>query len=104
MKKNCLRQLWMKIKLKTKVMNEENENLPAENISEQNSDSLARPDNDKEVERTARRKTIKSFIVWGAGMTAAFGIFKWIRNSPESDGAHAPLRKVLDWNEKVFNK
>ena len=85
-------------------MNEENENLPAENISEQNSDSLARPDNDKEVERTARRKTIKSFIVWGAGMTAAFGIFKWIRNSPESDGAHAPLRKVLDWNEKVFNK
>jgi DMSO/TMAO reductase YedYZ molybdopterin-dependent catalytic subunit len=49
------------------------------------------------------RKTILSFIIFIALLTAGWTAFKFITKQPEEAGALKPLRKILDFNEKVFS-
>jgi DMSO/TMAO reductase YedYZ molybdopterin-dependent catalytic subunit len=58
----------------------------------------------RSIEQVIRRKTIFSFAVWFLlGIAAVMG-FRWLKGSPQDIGVQAPLRKVLNANEAVFNK
>jgi hypothetical protein len=56
------------------------------------------------VERTVRRRTIFSFAVFIILGTAAVLGFIWLKGRPQDQGVQAPLRTILNANEKVFDK
>jgi DMSO/TMAO reductase YedYZ molybdopterin-dependent catalytic subunit len=49
------------------------------------------------------RKTFFAFFIFISFVTAAWSIFKWINRQPQEAGALKPLRKTLNFNEKVFS-
>ena len=51
-----------------------------------------------------RRKTIKAFIGFGVASLVPVGVWKWINSSPKLNNALAPLRKTLEFNEKLTGK
>jgi DMSO/TMAO reductase YedYZ molybdopterin-dependent catalytic subunit len=50
-----------------------------------------------------RRKFIIAFSIFIILISAAWATFKWINRQPREAGALKPLRKTLDFNEKVFS-
>lgn len=55
-------------------------------------------------EQQIRRKTIKAFIGFGVASLVPFGIWKWIKSSDRLDYLSSPLRKTLEFNEKLTAK
>lgn len=56
------------------------------------------------TDQQIRRKTIKAFIGFGVASLIPVGIWKWINSSPKLNNALAPLRKTLEFNEKLTGK
>lgn len=56
------------------------------------------------TDQQIRRKTIKAFLGFGVASLVPFGIWKWINASPYTNNVLAPLRKVLEFNEKLTAK
>lgn len=54
-------------------------------------------------DKTVMRKSLVAFILFALLMAAAWATFKWIKRQPEEAGALKPLRKTLNFNEKVFS-
>lgn len=48
-----------------------------------------------------RRRTIKAFIGFGLASLVPFSVWKWIMSQPKLGRIPAPLRRVLEFNEKV---
>jgi DMSO/TMAO reductase YedYZ molybdopterin-dependent catalytic subunit len=70
-------------------------------MSEQPEKVVKQDDSDADVVRQMRRKTMLSI---GAGAVAAvtgFGGWKWLRTRDEIDGVPWPLRRALEFNERV---
>jgi DMSO/TMAO reductase YedYZ molybdopterin-dependent catalytic subunit len=51
-----------------------------------------------------RSKTLISFLIFGLLLVLAVVLWKWLNHQPKEQAALKPLRKVLNYNEKVFNK
>ena len=56
-------------------------------------------DEEKELRRLSRR----GFITLGAGAFATYGMWKWLRARPREAGVEWPLRRTLEFNEKLAN-
>lgn len=52
---------------------------------------------------TLRRKSIISFALFFVVIAAAWAMFRWINRQPEEAGTLKPLRRTLEFNEKVFS-
>jgi DMSO/TMAO reductase YedYZ molybdopterin-dependent catalytic subunit len=50
-----------------------------------------------------RRKTLISFLIFGLLLLLAILVWKWLNHQPKEQAAIKPLRKVLNYNEDVFN-
>jgi len=59
---------------------------------------------EKKINRKIRSRTILSFSVFLAMIVLAILFWKWLNRQPEDNGIAAPLRAVLNMNEKVNNK
>jgi DMSO/TMAO reductase YedYZ molybdopterin-dependent catalytic subunit len=68
-------------------------------MNEPSSKSVATDDAD--VVRQMRRKTLLSLGFGAAAAAAGFGGWKWLRSRDEIDGTPWPLRKMLEFNERV---
>jgi DMSO/TMAO reductase YedYZ molybdopterin-dependent catalytic subunit len=56
------------------------------------------------TDQQIRRKTIKAFVGFGIASLIPVGVWKWINSSPKLNNALAPLRKTLEFNEKLTGK
>ena len=56
------------------------------------------------TDQQIRRKTVKAFIGFGIASLVPLGVWKWINSSPKLNNALAPLRKTLEFNEKITGK
>src|SRR5882724_280185 len=56
------------------------------------------------LEQQVRKRTILAFAFFILLGSAAVKGFVWLKNQPSDQGVQGPLRKVLDANEKVFDK
>jgi DMSO/TMAO reductase YedYZ molybdopterin-dependent catalytic subunit len=56
------------------------------------------------TDQQIRRKTIKAFIGFGVLSIVPIGVWKWINSSPKLNNTLAPLRKTLEFNEKLTGK
>jgi hypothetical protein len=56
------------------------------------------------TDQQIRRKTIKAFIGFGVLSLVPIGVWKWINTSPKLNNTLAPLRKALEFNEKLTGK
>lgn len=66
--------------------------------------SLFRKSSKLTTEELIVKKTVISFVVFFAMGTTAFYSWKWLRHQPSDSGkTSAPIRRVLDANEKVFD-
>jgi DMSO/TMAO reductase YedYZ molybdopterin-dependent catalytic subunit len=54
------------------------------------------------VEKTIRKKTIRSLFFLILFLGSCIGCMIWIYHQPKDNRAFIPLRKVLNFNEKVF--
>jgi DMSO/TMAO reductase YedYZ molybdopterin-dependent catalytic subunit len=55
-------------------------------------------------EQQIRRRTIKAFVGFGVASLIPVAAWKWINNSPKLNQTLAPLRKTLEFNEKLTAK
>lgn len=55
-------------------------------------------------EKTVRNKTLIAFLIFIVLILSAIALWKWLHHQPVEMGAIKPLRKVLNYNEDVFNK
>src|SRR5215210_3336558 len=53
--------------------------------------------------KTVIRKSITAFILFALLMSAGWATFKWINRQPREAGALKPLRRTLEFDEKVFS-
>ncbi len=51
-----------------------------------------------------RNKTLFSFLIFVVLIVLAILSWRWLRHEPKEFGAIKPIRKVLNYNEDVFNK
>lgn len=58
----------------------------------------------QQTDQQIRRKTILSFSIFIGCIVLAIAGWKWLLSQPEEAGALKPLRKVLQANEKLFQK
>lgn len=56
------------------------------------------------TDQQIRRKTIKAFVGFGIASLIPVGVWKWINSSPKLNNALAPLRKTLEFNERLTGK
>jgi hypothetical protein len=56
------------------------------------------------TDQQIRRNTIKAFIGFGVASLIPIGAWKWITKSPYLNNTLAPLRKTLEFNEKMTSK
>ena len=56
------------------------------------------------TDQQIRRKTIKAFIGFGVVSLIPLGVWKWINSSPKLNNALTPLRKTLEFNERLTGK
>jgi DMSO/TMAO reductase YedYZ molybdopterin-dependent catalytic subunit len=56
---------------------------------------------DAQVAREMRHKSRRSFLVMGIGAAAGFAGWKWLTARPESADLAHPLRRTLEFNEKL---
>jgi DMSO/TMAO reductase YedYZ molybdopterin-dependent catalytic subunit len=54
------------------------------------------------VLRELRRRTRRSFLVGGAAAAAGYLGWRWLSNAAEEDGAPWPLRRALQFNERLW--
>jgi DMSO/TMAO reductase YedYZ molybdopterin-dependent catalytic subunit len=57
---------------------------------------------EKQFQKTVRRKTLLSFAVFFFCIACAYGIYHWVVTGPKSDKAYSPFRSVMEFNSKVF--
>src|SRR4028118_1281604 len=50
-----------------------------------------------------RRKSFFAFALFFILIAAAWAMFRWINRQPQEAGALKPLRRTLEFNEKVFS-
>lgn len=50
-----------------------------------------------------RNRTLISFVVFALLIVVTIVVWKWLNHQPQEQGAIKPLRKVLNYNENVFN-
>jgi len=58
-------------------------------------------EDDPSFERTMRRRSRRSFLTMGIGAAAAFAGWKWLRTRPGAGEVPYPLRRMLEFNEKL---
>jgi DMSO/TMAO reductase YedYZ molybdopterin-dependent catalytic subunit len=63
--------------------------------------STARENADGQVDAQMRRLTRRSFGWGAAAAVTGFGGWKWLRSREEIDGVPRPLRRMLEFNERV---
>jgi DMSO/TMAO reductase YedYZ molybdopterin-dependent catalytic subunit len=56
------------------------------------------------LDNYVRRDVIKALLGFGVASLAPIGIWKWINTSPYLNNTLAPLRKALEFNEKLTSK
>lgn len=56
------------------------------------------------TDQQIRRKTVKAFVGFGIASLIPLGLWKWVNSSPKLNNALAPLRKTLEFNEKLTGK
>src|SRR5262245_18933861 len=56
---------------------------------------------DSKAERALRNKSRRSFLAMGIGAAAGFAGWKWLRTRPELGGVPYPLRRTLEFNERL---
>lgn len=56
------------------------------------------------TDQQIRRKTVKAFVGFGIASLIPLGLWKWVNSSPRLNNALAPLRKTLEFNEKLTGK
>ena len=59
---------------------------------------------DEQVEAEMRRRTRRGFLTAIIAAGASYGGWRWLMTRPELDGVPAPLRKTLEFNEKISRK
>lgn len=64
-------------------------------------DVAPKPLGDEEARRQMRRLTRRGFTVGAAAALAGFGGWAWLRTRAEDDGIPWPLRRVLQFNERL---
>ena len=57
--------------------------------------------NDAAVDLEVRKRTRRSFIVAGVAAAAGYGGWKWLRTRPADNGVAWPLRRVLEFNQRI---
>src|SRR5437763_11467511 len=57
--------------------------------------------NDAAIDHELRRRTRRDFIVAGVAAAAGIGAWEWLKTRPTEDGVPWPLRRVLEFNERV---
>ncbi len=50
-----------------------------------------------------RRTTLKAMLGFGVASLVPFGIWQWVKSQPQVNGIPAPLRTLLNTNEKIAN-
>src|SRR6267378_3531623 len=58
-------------------------------------------EHDVGVARAMRKKSRRSFLVMGIGAAAGFAGWKWLATRPEGGDMARPLRRTLEFNEKL---
>ena len=56
------------------------------------------------TDQQIRRKTVKAFVGFGIASLIPLGVWKWVNSSPKLNNTLAPLRKTLEFNEKLTGK
>ena len=65
-------------------------------------DRGSRPsEHDHDVERIMRRKSRRSFLTLGLSAAAGLTGWQWLRTRPQEGGAPYPLRRMLEFNERL---
>jgi hypothetical protein len=59
-------------------------------------------DQNEDIKKTIRRRTIISFAVFLSCIIAAVIGWRVLYTAPQDSGVQRPLRKVMETNEKVF--
>ncbi|MCA1615196.1 MAG: molybdopterin-dependent oxidoreductase [Acidobacteria bacterium] len=59
---------------------------------------------DEEIERQARRKSRRSFLVGGIATVASVGAWQWLKTRPGEGGVQWPLRRAHEFNEKLARR
>ncbi|MFI5134426.1 MAG: molybdopterin-dependent oxidoreductase [Chitinophagales bacterium] len=58
---------------------------------------------EKDMRREIRRRTIKALAIWGVlAVGAPVALWEWIKKQPDDNSISKPLRKVLDFNGRLF--
>lgn len=52
----------------------------------------------REINPAVRRRTLKSFLWFGAASLVPVGVWRWVRAQPPEEGLPRPFRRVLDAN------
>ncbi|MBA3242182.1 MAG: molybdopterin-dependent oxidoreductase [Acidobacteria bacterium] len=85
-------------------MNEKNEPKLAEAVVEDQPE-VERPPvaagTDEEIERLARHKSRRSFLIGGVTAAAGVGAWQWLRTRPADGGVQWPLRRAHEFNERL---
>lgn len=58
-------------------------------------------ENDAATQLELQRVSRRGFLTFGAGALAAYGGWKWLRSRPKIGGVEWPLRRGLEFDEKV---
>jgi DMSO/TMAO reductase YedYZ molybdopterin-dependent catalytic subunit len=56
------------------------------------------------LDNNVRRDVIKALLGFGAASLLPLGLWQWIKSSPYTNNVLAPLRKTLEFNEKLTAK
>ena len=58
----------------------------------------------RQVRSRMRQQSRRSFLLWGAGLAAGAGAFRWLTTRPEAGDIPWPFRKTLELNESIARK
>ena len=53
------------------------------------------------IDLEIRRKTRRDFLIGGVAAAAGFGGWRWLKTAPQDNQLSRPLRRVLEFNERV---
>ncbi|MBC8156288.1 MAG: molybdopterin-dependent oxidoreductase, partial [Bacteroidetes bacterium] len=55
------------------------------------------------TDQQIRRRTLKAMLGFGVASLVPVGVWQWVRSQPNAAGIPAPLRSLLNTNEKIAN-
>jgi DMSO/TMAO reductase YedYZ molybdopterin-dependent catalytic subunit len=58
----------------------------------------------RQVRRRMRQQSRRSFLLWGAGLAAGAGAFRWLTTRSDAGGIPWPFRKTLELNEQLASQ